>query len=149
VPISLRVWDFSLPLKPTLKSSFGMHEPNSSDRRIHEVLLQHRVMPESVNPHDARELEEQFGLNTTGLRFWGNSNGSTCTMNPPPEPTQIASALKLSPPNLPVYIYPADEIDRCPNLFSTVRAWGAAMHAADPRIMNLVTVSPRPALLGR
>jgi Domain of unknown function (DUF4091) len=146
VPISLHVWGFTLPLKPTLKSSFGMHEPNFTDRRVHEVLLQHRVMPESVNPGDARELEEQFGLNTTALRFWGNSNRNKCTMDPAPAPAQIASALKLYPPDLPVYIYPADEIDPCPNLFNTVRSWAANMHAADARIMNLVTVSPTPAL---
>ncbi len=146
IPISLRVWGFTLPLKPSLKSSFGMHEPNLSDRRVHEVLLQHRVMPESVNPGDVREFEEKFGLNTTALRFWGNSNRNTCTMDPPPTPAQIASLARTYPPNLPVYIYPADEIDHCPNLFKRVRNWAANMHAADPRISNLVTVSPKPAL---
>ena len=146
VPISLRVWDFAVPLKPTLKSSFGMHEPSLNDRRVHELLLQHRVMPVSVNPRDAAELEEQFGLNITGLRFWGNSERTACTMDGPPEPAQIASALNLYPRGMSVYIYPADEIDRCPGVFSKVRGWAAAMHAADARIMNLVTVSPTPAL---
>jgi hypothetical protein len=146
IPVSLHVWGFTLPLKPTLKSSFGMHEPNLSDRRVHEVLLQHRVMPESVNPGDAREFEEQFGLNTTALRFWGNFKKSKCTMDLAPAPEEITSALRLYPPDLAVYMYPADEIDRCPNLFNTVRQWGANMHAADPRIGNLVTVSPAPGL---
>lgn len=146
VPISLHVWDFTLPLKPTLKSSFGMHQPNLTDRRVHEVLLQHRVMPESVNPGDAREFEEKFGLNTTALRFWGNANRNTCTMDPPPTEAQIVSASRLYPPDLALHMYPADEIDPCRNLFKTVRQWAANMHAADPRIRNLVTVSPTPAL---
>jgi Domain of unknown function (DUF4091) len=142
VPVSLRVRAFTLPLKPTLRSSFGMHMPNLTDRRIHEVLLEHRVMPESVNPGDARELEERFGLNATWLRFWGNFNKKKCTMDPAPSAAEIASALKLYPADLPVHIYSADEIDPCPSVFNTVRSWSAAMHAADPRIRNLVTVSP-------
>lgn len=146
ISVSLHVWGFTLPLKPTLKSSFGMHEPNLSDRRVHELLLQHRVMPESVNPGDARQFEEQFGLNTTALRFSGNSNRNKCTMDLPPAPEQIASEFRLYPPDLPVYMYPADEIDPCPNLFNTVRRWSANMRAVDPRIRNLVTVSPVAAL---
>jgi hypothetical protein len=146
IPISLHVWGFALPLKPTLRSSFGMHQPNLTDRRVHEVLLQHRVMPESVNPGDAREFEEKLGLNTTALRFWGNSNRNTCTMDLPPTPAQIAAASRMYPPDLPLHIYPADEIAPCPNLFPTVRNWAANMHAADPRIRNLVTISPKPAL---
>lgn len=146
IPISVHVWGFALPLKPTLKSSFGMHEPNLTDRRVHELLLRHRIMPESVNPGDAREFEEKLGLNTTALRFWGNSNRNTCTMDRSPTPAQIASAARLYPSDLPVYIYPADEIDPCPNLFNTVRDWAANMHAADPRIGNLVTVSPKQTL---
>jgi hypothetical protein len=146
IPISLHVWGFTLPLKPTLKSSFGLHQPNLNDRRVHEVLLQHRVMPESVNPGDAREFEEKLGLNATALRFWGNSNRNTCTMDQPPTAAEIASASRMYPPGLPLHIYPADEIDPCPNLFHTVRNWAATMHAADPRISNLVTVSPKAAL---
>jgi Domain of unknown function (DUF4091) len=146
IPVSLHVWNFTFPVKPTLKSSFGMHEPNLTDRRVHEVLLQHRVMPESVNPGDAREFEEKFGLNTTALRFWGNFNRTTCTMDLPPTEAQIASASKLYPSSLPLRMYPADEIDPCRNLFNTVRQWAANMHAANPRIRNLVTVSPTPAL---
>jgi hypothetical protein len=142
IPVSLHVWGFSLPIKPTLKSSFGMHEPALTDRRVHEVLLEHRIMPININPGDAREFQEQLGLNTIALRFWGNSNRNTCQMDPAPTSDVIASELSQYPPDLPLYIYPADEIDPCPNLFQNVRAWGSNMHAADRRIKNLVTVAP-------
>jgi len=147
VPVSVTVWNFELPLRPTLKSSFGLHQPNLSDRRIHELLLRHRLMPESVNPADARELQQQFGLNATALRFWGNSDRKTCTMDPPPDAASIAAVASLYPPDLPLHMYPADEIDPCPNLFRTVRDWAATMRFADPRIKNLVTVSPQADLL--
>jgi hypothetical protein len=146
IPVSLHVWSFSLPLEPTLKSSFGMHEPLLSDRRVHEILLKHKIMPVSVNPGDAREFQQKLGQNTSALRFWGNSDRNKCIMDPPPSPDQIASELRQYPANLPVYVYPADEIDPCPNLFNTVRSWAVNMRAVDPRIKNLVTVSPVPAL---
>ena len=146
IPVALHVWGFSLPIKPTLKSSFGMHEPALTDPRVHRLLLEHRLMPISVNPGDAREFQDQFGLNITGLRFWGDSDRKTCRMDSAPTPARFASEVAQYPPDLSLYVYPADEIDPCPNLFQRVREWGANMHTADPRIKNLVTVAPVPAL---
>jgi hypothetical protein len=146
IPISLHVWGFSLPISPTLKSSFGMHEPALTDRRVHELLLQHRIMPVNINPSDARQFQEQLGLNTIALRFWGHTDLNTCKMDPAPTAERIASEFRRYPPSLSSYVYPADEIDPCPKLFQSVREWGANMHAADPRIKNLVTVAPVPKL---
>ena len=146
VTVSLRVWNFELPLKPTLKSSFGMHKPALTDRGMHELLLEHRVMPESVNPEDARGLIDQFGLNTTGLRFWSQFSKRDCTMDAPPEFAALRSTLELYPSTLDVHLYSADEIDGCPQVFGTIRRWGLAMHTVSPRIRNLVTVAPQEAL---
>jgi hypothetical protein len=142
VPLTLHVWGFSLPVQPTLKSSFGLHEPQLTNRQIHELLLRHRVMPISVNPDDAAQLKAQLGLNSSALRFWGNSDRRSCTMDSPPDPVQILAASRRYPQDLPLYVYPADEIDPCPNLFDTVRRWATTVRSADARIKNLVTVSP-------
>ena len=123
-----------------------MHEPSLSDARVHRVLLEHRIMPVNVNPSDARRFQNELGLNITGLRFWGASDRNTCKMDSAPTPARFASELAQYPADLPLYVYPADEIDPCPNLFQYVREWGANMHAADPRIKNLVTIAPVPAL---
>jgi len=146
IPVSLHVWSFTLPLEPTLKSSFGLHEPQLGDRDIHELLLRHRIMPVSVNAADASELRTRLGLNSTALRFWGHSDRRKCTMDAPPETGQIVAERRKYPSGLPLYLYPADEIDPCPNLFDHVRQWAAVMRSADPQIKNLVTVSPVPAL---
>ena len=146
IPVSLHVWNFSLPVSPTLKSSFGMHEPALSDPRAHKLLLEHHVMPININSTDAREFQNTKGLNITGLHFWGGSDRQTCRMDSAPAPARFVAELKNYPRTLPVYVYPADEIDPCPNLYQTVRQWGANMHAADPRIKNLVTMAPVPAL---
>lgn len=142
VQMTLRVWNFELPLRPTLRSSFGMHEPALTDRSIHELLLQHRVMPASVNPEDAQELSTRYGLNATGLRFWSNFSKTTCTMNPPPSATSILAKMAQYPPGVQIHLYAADEIDPCPQVFKTVRQWGAAAHGADSRLQTLVTVAP-------
>lgn len=146
IPILLHVWGFSLPRSPTLTSSFGMHEPSLTDARVQRMLLEHRVMPVNINPGNAHEFQEQLGLNIVGLRFWGHSNSVSCTMESPPPTGSFIAELAHYPSDLPVYVYPADEIDRCPSLFETVRQWSAEMHAANPRIKNLVTVAPVPAL---
>ncbi len=146
IRVALHIWNFVLPLKPTLQSSFGMHEPSLSDRRVHELLLEHGLMPESVNPADAAHLAAEFGLNTTGLRFWSNFNKTDCSMDQAPRPDQIAAAMKLYPQDLDFHIYSADEIDSCPQVFDRVRQWAAAMHTASGRIQNLVTVAPVAAL---
>jgi hypothetical protein len=142
VPVTLHVWGFSLPSTPTLKSSFGMHEPDLFDPRVHRVLLEHRIMPVNINPRDAHEFQKTMGLNITGLRFWGASDRQGCHMNAAPPPTSFLSELANYPADLPVYVYPADEIDPCPNLFQTVREWAANMHTADPRVKDLITIAP-------
>jgi hypothetical protein len=146
IPIVLNVWPFSLPLRPTLKSSFGMHEPALLDPQVHRVLLEHRVMPVNINPNDARQFQNMLGLNITGLRFWSGSSSQTCRMNASPRQDAISSELAHYPSDLEVYIYSADEIVNCPQLFDTVRQWAATMHAANARIKNLVTVPPVPSL---
>ena len=146
VTVLLQVRNFSLPLAPTLKSSFGMHEPALTDRRIHELLIEHRVMPESVNPEDSADLVARFGLNTTSLRFYSNFNKATCTMNAPPSLETIRATSQLYPKNLDIHLYSADEIDSCPHVFSTVRQWGQTIHLASSRIRHLVTVAPSESL---
>jgi hypothetical protein len=142
IPVTLHVWGFSLPSTPTLKSSFGMHQPALFDPRVHRILLEHGIMPVNINPRDAHEFQKTMGLNITGLRFWGASDRKACHMDAAPPPTSFLSELANYPADLPVYVYPADEIDPCPNLFQTVREWAANMHSADPRVKDLITIAP-------
>jgi len=147
ISITLHVWGFSLPLAPTLKSSFGMHEPELFDARVNRMLLNHGVMPVNINPHDAYEFQRTNGMNITGLRFWGASDRRTCSMKQAPPPSDFSAELSNYPVDLPVYVYPADEIDPCKNLFKGVREWAASMHSASSRIKNLVTMAPVAELL--
>jgi hypothetical protein len=102
-------------------------------------------MPVNINPHDAYHFQT-LGLNVTGLHFWGASDRRTCRMDPAPPSASFSAQLAQYPLDLPVYVYPADEIDPCRNLFKTVREWAANMHSADQRIKSLITIAPVPEL---
>jgi len=147
LPVTLTVRSFELPLRPSLRTSFGMHEPLRSDRRAQELLLEHKIMPTDVAAAEAGEFMDRFGLSTAALRVPGGANRKQCTMTTPPAATDIAKYAARFPANLDLYIYPADEIDRCPNIFETVREWARTAHAADVRVKLLLTVTPTPVLL--
>lgn len=146
-PVNLTVRKFTLPFSPTLKTSFGMHEPLRSDPRAQELLLEHKIMPTDVAFSEAPGFIDRLGLTTAALRLPGGANRTRCTMTDPPAPGQIADMAKAYPSNLLLYVYPADEIDQCANIFDTLRAWSRNVHQAAPRIKVLVTVTPTPVLL--
>jgi Domain of unknown function (DUF4091) len=49
------------------------------------------------------------------------------------------------PSSVPTYVYPADEVNGCPNLAQNLQAWAQVAHAAGSK--TLVTVTPTAALL--
>ena len=93
IPISLTVWRQTLPLRPSLKSSFGIDSKRNRDRRTAELLLAHRLMPFLIDPGQSTNYRDSFGLNATGLWFFSNSNNRTCTMHPPPPVPAIRDAM--------------------------------------------------------
>lgn len=145
VPISLVVWHHTLPVRPSLKSSFGLNTNHLHDASFSQLLLAHGIMPFLIDPGAANQYETMFGLNATGLWFFSNSSSKSCTMNGPPPVDQIRAAIAKYPSDLDIYVYAADEIDTCPALFPTVRQWARNVHAAGAKM--LVTISPVQELL--
>jgi hypothetical protein len=143
VPVRLTVWDFELPLRPSLRSSFGVWMPHSVDKRFHELLLDHKVAPHVINNEDAPDLMSLRGLGATGLRFWPSNSG--CSMDPAPSVAALQSAAASYPSDLEVYVYVADEITRYSCLFPTVKQWARNIHQT--RAKSLVTVAPLDELL--
>jgi hypothetical protein len=140
IPVSLRVWRQTLPLRPSLKSSFGMSGKHIGDGKTAELLLAHKLMPFLIKPERAVFYQESFGLSITGLPFFSNSNGRTCTMNHPPAVSAIQDAIARYPRDLESYVYAVDEIDRCPPIFPTLKQWARNIHSAGGKV--LATVSP-------
>lgn len=136
--IQLRVWNFVLPLKPSLKTAFQIWKPDSREANVE--LLRHRISPTQVSPADQRRLADLYGLAAVHLGFSSGADSSTCSMRQPPEVATLQAAAARQQPDLFLYNYTADEIDACPFLFEPLRHWARNLHAAGVR--NLVTMKP-------
>ncbi|PYT30747.1 MAG: hypothetical protein DMG58_13660, partial [Acidobacteria bacterium] len=139
--ISLQVWNFTLPAKPTLKSSFLYWTAGSLAAQ--QELLRNKISPASVSA--AGELGLMgLGLGLTDTGPFSGADVSTCTMSPAPSVATFQALALAQQPGLYLYDYSADEIDRCPGLFTTIKQWAHNMHQAG--INNLITMSPNSGL---
>ncbi len=121
---TLEVWDFELPLKPSLNSAFGIEKRDTLPNLIE--LLKHKVMPIDVEPSDERELIDNWGLTSTNLGFWSGAYYSHCTIESTAPPTaEVQARAAQHQPDLLLYNYTADEIDEClPGILPYIQDWG-------------------------
>ena len=142
--VRLKVWAFSLPRSPALRSALLYWGENRDARQPAEVLLDHRLMPYSVNPADEPAFVDQYGLSATRTGFWAKANKTEGTMDDPPTADKLEAEVSLHDPAVWLYNYTADEISSYPALFDGVKEWGRALHAAG--IDQLITMPPNAAL---
>ncbi len=140
--ILLKVWDFELPLKPSLNSAFAFWEEKSKGAMVE--LLRHKLMPSRVNPADQRELIDNWGLRSLRLPFWSEADVNNCSMDSPPSLDEIREAASIHQSDLFLYARYADEIDKCSNLISPVKQWASNFHKAG--ISTVIAMTPTPAL---
>jgi hypothetical protein len=140
--VTVDVWGFTLPAKPTLKSSFLFW--NSVPEAAHAELLRNKLDPLSVPVSEESALVSQFGLQSIGLPFFSGADAGNCTMSPAPSVASVQAAAASQQPGLYLYAYSADEIGACTGLYPTVQSWGKALHQAG--VNNLVTMAPVPQL---
>ncbi|HZP84420.1 MAG TPA: glycoside hydrolase domain-containing protein [Chthonomonadaceae bacterium] len=140
--IVLNVWNFELPLKPSLDSSFGMGRDKSL--AAIELLLRHKIMPTQVPPSAARRLIDTLGLTSVNTGFWSGAYYGHGTMKPAPSVQELKEAAARYPADLLIYNYTADEIVEFPQLYPQVKQWARALHQAG--IKNLIPMAPVPEL---
>ena len=137
--ILLTVWDFKLPLKPSLKSAFLTWK--QQDKNTYIELLKHKVMPVGhIDPADERELIDRWGLTSVRLPFWSGANYQNCSMKPAPSATEIREAGLQHQLDLMLYVYPTDEIDDCHDLLPSFKEWSQNIHRAG--VKHLAVMSP-------
>lgn len=141
-PVSLTVWNFTLPAQPTLQSSFAFQ--NGYSLAAAQELLRNKVAPLSVNSGDEGGLMNNYGLTTQNLGFWSGANVSNCSMSAAPSVSQIQAAVAQQQSGLRLFDYSADEVSGCSSLFSTIKQWGYNLHQAG--VNNLVTMAPVTSL---
>lgn len=143
VPVTLTVWNFTLPVKSALLSSFSNWE--QPYLKIYQEILRNRIDPDTLdNPADERSLIDNYGLNTIDIGFYGGTTYNNCTMTAPPSVASLQNAVAQNQKDLMLYAFTADPEDNCPNLFSTYIAWAKNLHQAG--VNQWVTQSPNPAL---
>lgn len=141
-PISLTVWNFSLPASPYLKSAFLFWTAGNTASL--EELERHRLMPTSEAAADQSVMMSSYGLNVVDVGYYSGASAGNCVMSAAPSVSQFQSSANGQPSGLMKYDYSADEIGGCTNLYPTLTQWAANMHAAG--VENLVTMAPDPAL---
>jgi len=144
--ITLNVWHFTLPVAPTLKSSFGYHGTQNGIKIDEELLIANRIMPFQIKAADSSSLISE-GLNVTGLPFFSAQDMTACTLSAPPSEASIAASIASYASGLSNYLYVADEISPCvtnATFISELAQWAVNVHAAGSQ--TLVTVPPTPGL---
>jgi hypothetical protein len=153
VTLSLTVWNFTLPVKPTLKSnlnywagSANLAALTSQDtKNTNIMLMENRLMPAIVNPPDESLYIGTYGLTNTGLPLWSGANANNCAMSPAPSVATIQALLaQQQPSSVFVSLDIADEVGSCLNLYPTIQQWGANAHQAG--VDNMVVMPPTTAL---
>jgi hypothetical protein len=140
--IDLKVWNFTLPAAPTLKSAFLFFQAGSLAAQ--RELLRNKISPLSTNPADQALLIKQDGLSATQAGMFSGADIGHCSMSPAPPASYFQKVAAAQQPGLMLYDYSADEIGHCSNLYPIIRQWASNMHQAG--IKNLITMSPTPAL---
>src|ERR1700676_1737377 len=139
LPITLQVWNFTLPVAPRLKASFGFG--GSATVADLAVLLQHRISPVIIGASQVSTLQP-YGAQITGLPFF-NATGHCSVESPPTLATLTAAVNQFA--GFPTYVYPMDEVNGCPNLAQNLSLWAQVAHAAGTK--TLVTIVPQTALM--
>jgi hypothetical protein len=140
--VNLVVWDFVLPLKPSLGSSFLIWEDKKKDTFVE--LLKHKLMPDNVPPEMQSELIQNWGLSAVRLPFFSGADYANCTMKPAPSGEEFRTQLQRQQQDLMIYVYASDEISDCPNLDNDIKTWARNTRAGGAK--NLIVMTPRPSL---
>jgi len=141
IPLSVHVWNFSLPSKPALYTAFNATGDNST--AVQEQLLRNKISPFKVDPGKVQTFK-QMGLNATNLGFYSGADYEHPTMSGPPSVDSINAAKKGIDSKLLTYDYSADEIGGHPQLDQVMKQWARNLHADG--VNNLVTMAPTPDL---
>ncbi len=136
--IVLTVWNFTLPMQPSLKSAFLMY--GSQSLSADKEMLRHRVSPLHTDPATQTDLINNYGLNVVGLSYFSGAIYGNCAMSDPPSVADLTALAAQQQPSLLKLVYSADETTYCPSLAPQIQQWARNIHAAG--LKNLVTQPP-------
>jgi hypothetical protein len=148
VPVSLTVWNFELPLKPTELSEWTLWNPASGNTvtSLADALMRNKVMSRYDAAANAAFDVANFGLNRSGLDgyyFIGiQCNGSSSSS---PTATQISAAAGNYPAGVALDFYVGDELNGCPAAYPALKTMAADAHSAG--VKTILTINAPDANL--
>jgi hypothetical protein len=141
--ISLKVWNFELPLKPSLNSEFGLYD--TKDKSSLQEMLKHKIMPGSnFDPAYQRELIDRWGLKSLRLPYWSGADDENRTMTLPPSVSEIKQKVSEYQSDVLLYARYADEIDGSSELIEPMKQWARNFHNAG--VSTTIVMTPIPEL---
>ena len=133
VPITVTVWNFELPMKPSELSEWTLWNPNAGNTvaTLAQALMRNKVMSRYDNASSAASDMATLGMNRVGLDgsfYIGmQCNGGFSSL---PTQVQIAAAAATFPIGLPLDQYVADELNGCSGAYSNLKTLARNLHAS-------------------
>src|SRR6266404_1418929 len=150
VPVTLTVWNFELPLRPSELSIWQLWQPASGNTitSLGQALMRNMVMWWVDMAANASSDMTTVGLNRSGLDYYYSigirCDGSYVSL---PSTSQISAAAANFPTGLPLDLYLADELNGCPNAYTPLKAVATNAHAASGGVKTIMTINtPDPNL---
>jgi hypothetical protein len=152
VSVTVNVWNFELPLRPSMLSAFNVSNDTSSNPRVfygdekqnQELLLRHKIMPVSVDPRYELQFMQQYGLSISRVEYFQHATYGNCKQPPAPSVAELMSLRAKHQPDLALYLHMGDEISDCPNIFPILKQW--ARNGREAGLIPLLTAVPLPEL---
>jgi hypothetical protein len=150
--VVLNVWNFELPVRPSLLSAFTVYNQTSSDPKMfyadqkenQELLLRNKIMPVTVDPKFERQFMQEYGLGMTLVGYFQEASYGNCKQPQAPSVAELVSLKAKHQPGLPLYLHLADEVSDCRNIFPVLKQWG--QNARRAGLLTQLTAIPLPDL---
>jgi len=152
VSVVLNVWNFELPVRPSLLSAFTIYNQTNGDAKIfyadqkanQELLLRNKIMPVTVDPKFERQFMQEYGLDMTLVGYFQEATYGNCKQPQAPSVAELVSLKTKHEPGLPLYLHLADEVSDCRNIFPILKQWG--QNARQAGLLAQLTAIPLPDL---
>jgi hypothetical protein len=145
VSLTLNVWNFELPLKPSLIIVTQLW--NAKGVETHREVLNHKVNPYVVGVETERQLIDQYGLTAQAMGFWSGRDYGDCDPMPfPPSLSSVKAEAERHQSDLVLFAHYADEIQTCPNIFDDAVKW--AKRLREGGVKPMLPTSMVPGLMG-
>jgi hypothetical protein len=150
IPVTLTVWNFELPARPSELSLWTLWPPATGNTitTLAQALMRNKIMSCCDLAANAASDITNFGLNRFGLNLF-YLVGIKCdgSYNSLPSTSQINTAVANFPAGLAPDFYVADELNGCPSAYSALKAIGTNAHSANGSVKTMMTLdTPDPNL---